>query len=54
MYLDNPELQKKKAEATKEKREKIVFGNKPYRCTKCGILKDPKDFVIHWLDSYWV
>ena len=54
MYLDNPEIQQKKAEATKAKREKIVFGGKPYRCTKCGLLKDPKDFVVQWLDNYWV
>jgi hypothetical protein len=35
MYVDNPELQKKMAEATKQKREKIVFGDKPYTCVKC-------------------
>ena len=54
MYLDNPELQKQMAEATKQKWEKLVLGNKPYTCKKCGQLKDPKDFVIQRLDNYWV
>jgi len=35
MYLDNPELQKQMAEATKQKWEKLVFGDKPYKCIKC-------------------
>jgi len=54
MYLDNPELQKQMAEASKQKWEKLVFGNKPYTCKKCGKSKDPKDFVIQWMDNYWV
>ncbi|MFA6255569.1 MAG: hypothetical protein WC606_00155 [Candidatus Absconditabacterales bacterium] len=54
MYLDNPELQKQMAEETKKKWEKLVFGDKPYKCGKCGRLKDPKDFVIQRLDNYWV
>jgi len=35
MYLDDPELQKKKAEVTKKKWEAIVFGDEPYKCRKC-------------------
>ena len=54
MYLDNPELQKQMAEATKQKREKLVFGDTPYKCIKCWKLKDPKDFVVQRLDNYWV
>ena len=54
MYLDNPELQKQMAEATKQKWEKLVFGNKPYTCIKCWKLKDPKDFVVQRLENYWV
>lgn len=37
MYLDNPELQIKKAEATKKKWEAIVFGDELYECRKCGV-----------------
>lgn len=54
MYLDNPELQKQMAEETKQKWEKLVFGDKPYKCIKCEKLKDPKDFVIQRLENYWV
>ena len=54
MYLDNPELQKQMAEATKKKWEKLVFGDKPYTCIKCWKLKDPKDFVVQWLENYRV
>lgn len=54
MYLDNPELQKKKAEATKKKWETLVFGNKPYPCTKCGIAKHPSEFVIHRMNNHRV
>lgn len=54
MYLDNPELAKQKAEITKEKREKIVFWNKPYVCRSCGLLKHPKDFVVQRKSNYWV
>ena len=54
MYLDDPELQKKKAEATKKKWENIVSWDEPYKCRKCGELKDPKDFVIQRLDNFWV
>jgi len=51
MYLDNPELQKKKAEITKKKWESMVFGNDPYECRKCGVKKHPKDFVVQRLDN---
>ena len=54
MFLDNPELQKQMAEETKQKWEKLVFGDKPYKCIKCWELKDPKDFVIQRLDNYRV
>lgn len=54
MYLDNPELANEKAEKTKEKREKIVFWNKPYVCKFCWLAKQPKDFVVNRLDNYWV
>ena len=54
MYLDNPELQKKKAEITKKKREDLVFGEKPYECRKCMVEKHPKEFVIQRLDNPWV
>jgi len=54
MYLDNPELQKQMAEVTKQKWEKLVFGDKPYKCIKCWKLKHPKDFVIQRLDNHRV
>lgn len=54
MYLDNPELQIKKAEATKKKWEAIVFGDELYECRKCGVKKHPKEFVIQRLDNPWV
>ncbi|HKL44065.1 MAG TPA: hypothetical protein VJ892_02175 [Candidatus Absconditabacterales bacterium] len=54
MYIDDPELQKKKAEATKKKWEAIVFGDELYECRKCGVKKHPKDFVIQRLDNPWV
>jgi len=54
MFLDNPELQKQMAEETKQKWEKLVFGDKPYTCIKCWESKDPKDFVIQRLDNYRV
>lgn len=54
MYLNNPELQKQMAEATKQKREDLVFSDKPYKCAKCGESKHPKDFVIQWLENYRV
>lgn len=54
MYLNNPELQKQMAEATKQKREKLVFGDTPYKCIKCWELKHPKEFVVQRLDNYRV
>ncbi|MDD3262768.1 MAG: hypothetical protein PHR61_02890 [Candidatus Absconditabacteria bacterium] len=54
MYLDNPKLQKEKAESTKKKWEALVFGDKPYPCTKCGIAKHPSEFVIHRMNNYRV
>lgn len=54
MYIDDPELQKKKAELTKRKWEAIAFGNEPHECRKCGVKKHPKDFVIQRLDNPWV
>lgn len=54
MYLDNPEIQKEKAESTKKKWEALVFGNKPYPCTKCGIAKHPSEFVIHRMNNHRV
>lgn len=54
MYLDNPELQKQMAEETKKKWETLAFGDKPYKCNKCGKLKNPKDFVVQRMDNYWV
>ncbi|MFA5748314.1 MAG: hypothetical protein WC872_04375 [Candidatus Absconditabacterales bacterium] len=54
MYIDNPEIQKQKAEATKKKWEDIVFGEKQHKCIKCQKLKHPKDFVVQRLDNYWV
>lgn len=54
MYIDNPEIQKKRAEATKKRRENLVFGDKPYKCKKCGIAKHPNQFVIHRMDNHRV
>jgi len=54
MYLDDPELQIKKAKATKNKWEAIVFGDELYECRKCGVKKHPKEFVVQRLDNSWV
>ena len=51
MYLDDENLQIKKAQATKEKWEAIVFGDELYECKKCGVKKHPKEFVIQRLDN---
>jgi len=54
MYLDNPEIQKQKAEATKKKWGAIISSDKPYLCSKCWIAKRPKEFVIHQINNYRV
>lgn len=54
MYIENPEVQKQMAEATKQKWEKIVFSDKPYKCVKCWKMKHPRDFVVQWLDNHRV
>lgn len=54
MYLDDPELQKKKAEATKQKWDKIISSGKPFLCKFCGIKKKPEDFVVDKVNNYWV
>gem|GEM_PF-3072847 len=54
VYIDDPELSKKMAQETKDKREKIANGDKPYPCRICGIPKPPKDFVVQWMDNFRV
>ncbi len=54
MYLDNPSLQRHKAEVTKKKWEDLVFGDELFVCKKCEIAKHPTEFVVHRIDNYRV